>query len=125
MRAPENKPRGRFAAETYIRFGFGGARSYCRDFIKEAPLCVASKGSIVSDLGVTFAVTWWTWKSHFSLFPDRNKTCKIRRVDESKQHGAITVEMRYTANNNPLEHLWQVDQVALVDPVHLEAQEDP
>lgn len=34
-------------------------------------------------------------------------------------------ELCYTASNNPFEHLWQVDQVALVDPVHLEAQEGP
>lgn len=34
-------------------------------------------------------------------------------------------QLCYTANNDPFEHLWQVDQAALVDPVHLEAQEDP
>lgn len=85
VRAAESDTR---ATETRIRFGFIGARSYCRDFIKGAPVCVASKRSIVSDLGIAFTVTWWTWKSHFPLFPNWKKTCKIHNVHESKQQGA-------------------------------------
>lgn len=65
-----------------------GARSYSRDFIKGAPLRVASKGGIVNELGITITVTWWTWKSHFPLFPNWKKTCKIQHVHESKQYGA-------------------------------------
>lgn len=63
------EPKG-FSIESYIQYGFITVGSYCGDFIKWAPVCVASKGSIVSDLGVTFAVTWWTGETHFPLFPN-------------------------------------------------------
>lgn len=91
MRAAESRTRGWFAIETYIRFGFIRARSYCRDFIQRAPVCVASKGSIVGDLGITFAVTWRAWKSHFPLFPNWKKTCKMKRAWKQTTRCSVTV----------------------------------
>lgn len=45
------------------------------------------------------------------------------KANNTVQH--YSKELRFTTSNNPFEHLWLVDQVGLVDPVHLEAQEDP
>lgn len=51
--------------------------SYRRDFIRIAPLCVASKWSVICSVrGVTLTVTWWTWETLLSLFPDYIATYK-------------------------------------------------
>lgn len=88
-----------FSIATCIQYGLIGAGSYCGDFIKRAPVGVASKGSIVGDLGITFAVARWTWDTHFPLFPNWKKACEGNNRTQC-------CRLWYTTNSDLWEHLW-------------------
>lgn len=90
-----------FSIATCIQYGLIGAGSYCGDFIKWAPVGVASKGSIVGDLGITFAVARWTWDTHFPLFPNWKQAC-----EGNNRTQCCSKKLWYTTNSDLWEHLW-------------------